>query len=409
MPQIPVADASVNSKMFPYFHRCAWCVTLMLAIVPAAFVAGEEPRPLGEKPLREFEPDLVGRPERLPLYLQRFQRAVIRDPRLFAFEARARWSADDGVQVTGFFEFSEQRMALLQLLRELGFQPVHDALESLPSAKLGGQRFGLVESSHTFSYDRPSADGEVVTDCLLGEPLCLLRDAESGFVLCHSGEGYVGYVDGRDIRRLDHVQLLRYQSGRQVLVRENHAAATKDLPIGARLKWCGQTEETFSMLLPSGQIATLPIAKGALVEETGDAAVEPVIAHAERLLGSPYLWGGKTSTGIDCSGLVQTSFAAAGIHLPRDSDQQAYLGRLTATRWSRSGLRRGDTLYFLRADGRIGHTAIYLGENRYLEAVRPVVRITSFDPEDPDYSASRDASFAFAKRLFERSWKGSGP
>jgi len=184
-------------------------------------------------------------------------------------------------------------------------------------------------------------------------------------------------------------------------VGEDHVAGGVRLPMGARLKWLGQTETAYRVLLPDGREVSLPKSKGAVTEDACGVVVDRVIECAERLLGTPYRWGGKTSAGIDCSGLVQTAFAASGIYLPRDSDQQSQMGRLTATRWFRGTLRRGDTLYFLRADGRVGHTAIYLGDNRYLEAVRPVVRVTSFDPKSPDYSASRAASFAFAKRLLE--------
>jgi cell wall-associated NlpC family hydrolase len=87
--------------------------------------------------------------------------------------------------------------------------------------------------------------------------------------------------------------------------------------------------------------------------------------------------------------------------LPRDAYQQFYVGRLSATRWHTASLRRGDTLYFLGPDGKIRHTALYLGDNHYLQAVEPVVRISSFNPEDPDYDAKRHEHFAFAKRPLE--------
>jgi cell wall-associated NlpC family hydrolase len=71
------------------------------------------------------------------------------------------------------------------------------------------------------------------------------------------------------------------------------------------------------------------------------------VAVAERFLGVPYLWGGKTAFGLDCSGLVQVALTAAGLSCPRDSDmQEQALGAPTGTAADLADVRRGDLIFW---------------------------------------------------------------
>ncbi len=89
----------------------------------------------------------------------------------------------------------------------------------------------------------------------------------------------------------------------------------------------------------------------------GRFEVDPVTV-AERFLGAPYLWGGRESLGLDCSGLTQQALAACGIAYPRDTDQQERLGQPLAA----ADLRRGDLVFWK------GHVAMMLDAERIIHA-----------------------------------------
>jgi len=89
----------------------------------------------------------------------------------------------------------------------------------------------------------------------------------------------------------------------------------------------------------------------------GQAFAEPA-ATAEQFLGTPYLWGGRDSLGLDCSGLIQQAFWAAGLACPRDSDQQQTLGAAADP----TGLQRGDLVFWR------GHVGLMLDARRLIHA-----------------------------------------
>jgi gamma-D-glutamyl-L-lysine dipeptidyl-peptidase len=348
-----------------------------------------------ERLARRIEPGLAGKPDRLPQYVDFFRSELGNDSRLCAFHVTAKVVDGDRVELRGYTEFPETRSTLVKFLKVLGFK-VDDRMEALPDAELGKEIFGLVKSPHSICYDVPSGRQRPENDCLIGEPLYLLRE-EKGHLLVHSGEGYLGYVRSKDVLRVDAAGFAKYLAGKRVRIKSDQKSGELTIPAGASLKWNSSDDQTVTVELPTDQHVTLPAASCELHRDTA-ADIDKVIAKGKQVLGTHYLWGGKTSEGIDCSGLVQSSYLTVGVHLPRDAYQQFYVGQLSATRWHTAGLRRGDTLYFLGPDGKIRHTGIYLGDDHYMHAVLPVARINSFNPADKDYDAKRHDAFAFAKR-----------
>ena len=107
--------------------------------------------------------------------------------------------------------------------------------------------------------------------------------------------------------------------------------------------------------------AALRGGNGSSLTTTGDK----IVATANKYIGVPYVWGGSSPSGFDCSGLVQYAFKAHGINLPRTSKQQWTVGTVI----SKSELKPGDLVFFANTyTSGISHVGIYVGDNQFIHA-----------------------------------------
>jgi cell wall-associated NlpC family hydrolase len=187
---------------------------------------------------------------------------------------------------------------------------------------------------------RPDSDAPLETEALFGETVTVYDESEGWAWAQLDRDQYVGYLPaaslGSPTAATHRVAALRTHAypGPSIKLPPRMA-----LSLGAQLRIVGH-EGDFAvsedgLYLWSRHVAELS------VREPDFAAV------AERFLETPYLWGGRTSEGIDCSGLAQTALTAAGVASPRDSDmQEAALGEPLAIDDPAAALKRGDLVFW---------------------------------------------------------------
>jgi cell wall-associated NlpC family hydrolase len=196
-------------------------------------------------------------------------------------------------------------------------------------------------------WSEPRPDAPLLTEALKGERVTVYERNAEGFAWGQlDNDGYVGWLPEHALgapgppatHKVTALRTLVF-SGPSIKLPPVEA-----LPFGARI--AVERIEDRMAILPSGFYVPLAHLKPIGEDETDFVAV------AERFLGAPYLWGGKTVLGLDCSGLVQVALTACGIVSPRDSDtQEQSLGKSVAAD-AYSDLRRGDLMFWT------GHVAI---------------------------------------------------
>jgi hypothetical protein len=125
-----------------------------------------------------------------------------------------------------------------------------------------------------------------------------------------------------------------------------------------------------------------------------------IIARAKKMMGIPYLWGGHSTKGMDCSGFTGTVFNAEGYRLPRDANMQVKLGEEVIPDSNYSNIRAGDLIFFGPPD-RITHVGICLGGSYFIHSSGDV-HINSLDPQDELFNDYRKRTFRHIKRIIKK-------
>jgi cell wall-associated NlpC family hydrolase len=246
---------------------------------------------------------------------------------------------------------------------------------------------------------------ELLTQLIMGEAAYALK-AEGDWFLVRLADGYHGWIRSWYVRETDADEIASYEASAHAIVEGNVGYVLSEpdeqsLPVseavaGTRLVAADAGGGFRAVTLPGGRTGFM---RAELIADAAERHVPDgarLAQRAMRFLGIPYLWGGTTPKGFDCSGLVKRVFLMEGVSLPRDSDRQALAG--TSVQAGRlEALAPGDLLFFGEG-GKVGHVAISLGGGLFIHAYGEV-RINSLNPGDARFDEKFAKIFLFARSV----------
>lgn len=288
----------------------------------------------------------------------------------------------------------------------------------LPDSNLGQALYGLIKVSVANLRSEPGHSQELATQLLHGTPVRLLLKQDNWY-LVRCPDNYLAWLSHGEVTPVSKADLDSYLSSNLHMYRgANHIVRTSErgeillsLTEGMVLNVVGDLNNRFTRVrLVDGREGVVANNRLLPFADWSDRSNETnPLTYIELFKGEPYLWGGTSSNGMDCSGFTKMCFWLDGFVIPRDASQQVRYGQAIQIDDELSALLPNDLLFFgnLREDGsqRITHVGIYQGEGRFIHAGADNGHITSQSlfPDDPDFAAHRRASLLTVKRYTSES------
>ncbi|QED38433.1 NlpC/P60 family protein [Antarcticibacterium arcticum] len=290
-----------------------------------------------------------------------------------------------------------------------------DSIAMLPSAEMAGNTKGVIKISVANLRSKPSHSSELVTQAILGTPVKVYKK-DGGWYYIQTPEGYLAWVDYGGVTPFSNNDLSKWKAADKVIYLETFGFAyesankesqvVSDLVAGNILELVTEENGFYKVKYPHGKVGYIEQSKAQPYEQWLSAlkpSGESLVETSKSLMGIPYLWGGTSAKGVDCSGYTKTIFFLNGIIIPRDASQQIHTGIEVDTERNFENLIPGDLLFFGRkatnnTTERVIHVGMWIGDNKFIHSMGDV-HISNMDPNAEDFDEYNYNRYLRTKRV----------
>lgn len=305
------------------------------------------------------------------------------------------------------------------LLQHIGNLSAKVDIVTLPDSSVGSKTYGIVNLSVSNLRSSPGHASELATQVLLGTQVDILQRRRSEYRV-RTPEGYIAWVPTSSVVAMDKAAIDQWRAKDKIIYTEEFGRSysspdrsglrVSDLVYGNILALEDTQPEYYEVSYPDNRKAFIPKTEAITFAHwlsTRDATAENVLSSAKTMLGLPYLWGGTSVKGVDCSGFTKTSFYMNGYVIPRDASQQVLAGDAVDIldedgkfdqEKALKNLKPADLLFFAGGStSRITHVALYIGNGEFIHSAG-TVRINSIFPDSDHYDDFQTRTLVSARR-----------